>query len=141
MKTKVLDKLSDPNLRVYAVWVPILTPQKGPELERNAERETKRQLDDPRVESFTDPQAVTTRAFPPVLGIGSFGGKQVPAWDVYMVFDANQTWASPPSAPAGSPPKPAFWEHQLSHGAPPGAAKLNGDDLQQYIATFAHAAK
>jgi hypothetical protein len=131
----VLDRISDPGLRVYAVWVPILTPQPAQELERNAEREARRQIDDPRVVNFTDPQAVITRATAPVLGIGSFAGKQVPAWDVYMVFDAGKSW--PSSAP---PPKPAFWQHQLSHGAPAGATTLNGDNLRQYIATFAHAA-
>jgi hypothetical protein len=136
----VLDKISDPDLRVYAVWVPILTPQPQPELERNAVREAKRQIDDPRVVNLADPQAAITRAFPSVLGIASFAGKQVPAWDVYMVYDANQTWTPPPGAPAGAPPRPAFWQHQLSHGAPPGATKLNGDNLREYIATFAHAA-
>jgi hypothetical protein len=131
----VLDKIADRELRVYAVWVPILTPQPGPELERNAEREAKREIDDARVVNFTDPGAVITRDYAPVLGIGSYAGKQVPAWDVYMVFDAKQTWA------AGPPPKPAFWEHQLSHGAPPGTTKLNGDDLRQFITTFAGAKK
>lgn len=135
----MLDKISDPSLRVYAVWVPILTPQPPPELGRNAEREARRQIDDPRVLNFTDPQAVITRAFPPVLAIGSFAGKQVPAWDVYMVYDADQAWTPPPGSPAGSPPRPAFWQHQLSHGAPPGATRLDGDNLRQYISTFAHA--
>jgi hypothetical protein len=131
----VLDKISDPDLRVYAVWVPILTPQPTDELERNAEREARRQIDDPRVVNFADPGGVITRDMAPVLGIGSFAGKQVPAWDVYMVYDAGQSW------PAGAPPpKPSFWQHQLSHGAPAGATTLDGDNLRQYIATFARSA-
>lgn len=128
----MLDKIADRELRVYAVWVPILTPQQGPELERNAEREARRQIGDPRVISFTDPQAVITRDYASVLGISSYAGKQVPAWDVYMVYDASQSWPA-----SGPPPKPAFWEHQLSHGAPADAAKLNGDDLRGFVTTFA----
>jgi hypothetical protein len=123
----VLDKIPDPNLRVYVVWVPILTPQPALELERNAVREAEHRTNDARVLNFADPQAAITRTFAPVLGLASFAGKQVPAWDVYLVYDVNQTW------PSGTPPpKPLFWQHQLSHGAP-ADAKLDGDTFRDSI--------
>lgn len=117
--------MHDPDLRVYAIWVPVNQVQTPPELQRNAGRESPRVLHDNRVVNFLDPHRRATAAFATALRLPQRNGVQIPAWDVYLVYRPGDPWETP--APA-----PQHWMHQLSWGAPP-ENKLAGDQLRLWI--------
>jgi hypothetical protein len=91
----LLQKNKDPRLAAYVVWVPELAAQ-----ERNVGPATAL-VADPRVKQFWDPGEVVSTEYGHVLGIN------FAAWDVYMLFDAEQVWRG------NNPPRPRFWMHQL----------------------------
>ena len=82
---------------MYLAWVPM----QGAE-ERHV-AEASRLATDPRVSQYWDGSNTLGEAYRAVLGLSG------PAWDVYLLFGADQTWKE------GQPPKPVFWMHQL-HG-------------------------
>jgi hypothetical protein len=119
----VLKKVSEDDVRVYAVWLPIL---KTDTAERVAQ--AMRRLSDSRVLHFWDGRAEFADKYSRVLRLeadlqgwtmGSIFSRLVaayncslqyrgpsPAWDVYLLFGRTAQWE-------GEPPAPDFWMHQL----------------------------
>jgi hypothetical protein len=93
----VLDKIKDPELRVYVVYLPIL----GGDQESSVSSATK-QIPDGRVSYFWDSKGELGQGYSRVLQVPE--GKT--AWDVYLVFDRNPEWKE-------SAPVPNYWMHQL----------------------------
>lgn len=93
----MLDKIKDSNLRVYAVYLPVLDGDQESSVSSAA-----KYIPDRRVGYFWDGKGE--------LGQGYSGVLQIPegktAWDVYLVFDRNAEWKE-------SPPLPTYWMHQL----------------------------
>ena len=84
------------DVKVYAVWVPIL-----PTDSQIAVGRATKSLPDSRVTHYWDGESETVNGFAPVLELG-----KRPAWDVYLVYDQNAEWKD-------GFPKPAFWQEQL----------------------------
>lgn len=108
MQSAVLDTISDPSLRAYVAWVPILPDDKGA-----AARESRTLVPNARAAHFWDAGRALPPLFAAVLGLP----EGWPAWDVYLLYDRGATWEQ-------EPPAPSYWEHQL--GDQPAAPKLDG---------------
>jgi hypothetical protein len=89
---------SSKEVAAYVVW----SPQLGAKEKHVASATTL--LPDPRARHYWDGEMFVGKAFQPLLSLPE------PAWDTWMLFDKNTIW------PADGPPKPAWWEHQLSTG-------------------------
>ena len=107
----MLDKLDAPDLRVYAVWVPILRTDMRLAVSRATTR-----LPDERVSHYWDAEGDLVKAYSRILGLPD----SRPAWDVYLLFDGNAEWKDQPPAPQG-------WMHQLPLA--PAERRLDGDRL------------
>ena len=59
-----------------------------------------------RVTHYWDGAMAVGTAYQPLLAL------RQPAWDVWLLFDRDAVWRG------DTPPRPAWWEHQL-HDAPP----------------------
>lgn len=110
MQNKTLRQVTDPNVRVYAVWVPIIKS----DFETMVGSATKR-LPDERVSHFWDGNGELVKSYARLLQLGD----AQPAWDVYFVYDRDAEWKD-------TPPVPTYWMHQLelTQGHP-----FNGDQL------------
>lgn len=84
----VLDRIPDPNVRVYLVWVPAV------EIDtlENAKARTYL-MPDPRVTQFWTETPSLSEAFKTSLGLQSI------AWDVFLLYRPGVTWQSPAPAP------------------------------------------
>jgi hypothetical protein len=85
------------DVRVYAVWVPILLSDSYFTVPRATNR-----LPDPRVSHYWDGNGKLVRGYAQVLKLDE--GK--PAWDVYFVFDRDAEWRE-------GVPAPEYWMHQI----------------------------
>ena len=85
---------------VYVVWSPQLGAQ-----EKNVPSATGL-IGDRRARHYWDSGELVGSAFQPLLGLPAA------AWDTWMLFDRNAIWRG------DSPPRPSWWEHQLSAGPP-----------------------
>jgi hypothetical protein len=94
----VLNKINDPAVRVYVVWVPMLEMD-----EAAAVAEAMKYMPDQRVSHFWDAKGVLKEAYANVL---QFDEGQ-PAWDVYFAYGRDAEWK------ADRPPDPTYWMHQL----------------------------
>lgn len=119
MKRKVLDAVPDSDLRVYVVWLPVLS-RLSPEALAGGARSGAKRLADERVQHYLDPK----------LRLGNEYGRLLelplddPAWDAYLVFGPAARWK-------GTPPRPHFWMHQL--GAGPEELRLDGNKLAEVV--------
>ena len=95
MQIDLVLKIDDPNLKVYVVWMPILSP----DIPR-PNKTTLGLVSDPRVTQYWDTKAELSRIFPSILGFPSAPAS--PAWDVFLLFDRDAEWT------ALAPPKPVF---------------------------------
>jgi hypothetical protein len=100
LKDAWLAKDSSKNFAVYVVW----SPQLGAN-ESNVENATTL-IADPRARHYWDGKELIGKAYQPLLGL------EAPAWDTWMLFDRDAVWRG------DTPPKPAWWEHQLGKGPP-----------------------
>ncbi len=93
----------DPRFAVHFVWIKVLFTDSGGAAARAAGR-----FADPRITHYWDGERALGRAFAPVLGLprGNL------AWDVYLLYGADERWRAPP-------PEPAFWMHQLGNARGP----------------------
>ncbi len=107
----MLNKLDAPDLRVYAVWVPILWSDWRFAVSRATTR-----LPDARVSHYWDAAGTLVKAYSRILRLSE--GR--PAWDVYLVFDRDAEWKD-------EPPAPQAWMHQLPRA--PAELRLDGDGL------------
>ena len=92
------DSLKD--VAVYVVW----SPQLGAEEKHVASASGL--VPDVRARHYWDGGRLVGSAYQPILETAA------PAWDVWLLFDKQATWKG------DLPPKPAWWEHQLSSGPP-----------------------
>ncbi len=111
MESKVLDRVKAVDLRVYAVWVPILRT----DIRLAVSRATTK-LSDDRVSHFWDADAKLPGTYSQVLGLPDAR----PAWDVYLLFGRDARWDA-------EPPAPTVWMHQL--GIAPVSQQLDADRL------------
>ena len=95
-----LKKDSSANIAVYVVWSPQLGAQ-----EKHVASATAL-VPDARARHFWDGSMLVGSAYQPLLGLPA------PAWDTWMLFDRDAMWRG------DTPPKPAWWEHQLNAGPP-----------------------
>ena len=95
-----LKKDSSSNVAVYVVW----SPQLGAK-ESNVASATSL-IPDTRARHYWDGDELVGKAYQPLLGL------EAPAWDTWMLFDRDAMWKG------DTPPKPAWWEHQLSKAPP-----------------------
>ena len=86
------------NVAVYIVW----SPQVGAKEKHVGSAAGL--VPDPRARHYWDGERLIGTAYQPILGLSA------PAWDVWMLFDKAAVWRE------NTPPKPAWWEHQLSAG-------------------------
>jgi hypothetical protein len=93
-------------LKVYVVWVPVLS-RMSPEGLTGAARASAQRLTDVRIRHYRDDEALLADRFAPTLGLP----EDVPAWDVFLLFAPGTRWDE-------EPPAPAFWMHQLDRGPP-----------------------
>jgi hypothetical protein len=113
IQSKVLEKIKNPDVRVYAVYLPIL---RG-DAESSVTAATKR-LPDGRVSYFWDGKGETAQSYAPVLKLPA----GYVAWDVYMVFNRDAEWKT-------EPPAPDYWMHQLGGVVP--ERRLDGDKFAE----------
>jgi len=95
-----LKKDSSTNIAVYVVW----SPQLGAEEKYVASATAL--VPDRRATHYWDGNMLVGSAYQPLLNLPA------PAWDTWMLFDRDATWRG------DTPPKPAWWEHQLNAGPP-----------------------
>ncbi len=107
IQTKVLDAVKNPDVRAYAVWVPILDSDGESTVGKASTR-----LHDARVSRYWDGKGEFVKSFARVLSLGDR-----PAWDVYMLYGPEAEWTA-------EPPTPRSWMHQLQ-GLDP-ARRLDG---------------
>jgi hypothetical protein len=91
---------SSTNVAVYVVWSPQLGAQ-----ETHVQSATAL-VPDRRARHYWDGGMLAGSAFQPLLSLPA------PAWDVWMLFDRDAMWLG------DTPPRPAWWEHQLGAGPP-----------------------
>ena len=92
------DSLRD--VAVYVVW----SSQLGAEEKHVASALAL--VPDSRARHYWDGDRLVGSAYQPVLGM------RAAAWDTWMLFDRNAVWHG------DAPPRPAWWEHQMSSGPP-----------------------
>jgi hypothetical protein len=109
IQSKVLEKIKNPDVRVYAVYLPILRGDK----ESDVPLATKR-LPDERASYFWDGKGEMAQSYAHVLKLPA----GYVAWDVYMVFNRDAEWKN-------DPPAPDYWMHQLGGVMP--ERQLNGE--------------
>jgi hypothetical protein len=107
----VLDKVPDPALRVYVVWLAIL----GPDAKKAAAGATTL-ISDSRAAHFWDRDQTLGKLYAKVLGLPP----DDLAWDVYLLFPEGVRWET-------KAPKPAYWMHQAFY---PSDNYLNGQKLR-----------
>jgi hypothetical protein len=95
-----LKKDSSTDVAVYVVWSPQLGAQ-----EKHVASATAL-VPDARAHHYWDGGMLVGSAFKALLGLPGA------AWDTWMLFDRDAAWHG------DVPPKPAWWEHQLSAGPP-----------------------
>jgi hypothetical protein len=104
---KWLEKDGSADVAVYVVW----SSQVGGR-ERNVGKAAG-MVPDRRARHYWDGDKAVGKAFQPILGTPE------EAWDVWMLFDKGVRWQGV------SPPRPAWWEHQLYDM--PEELRLDGD--------------
>ena len=121
IQTKVLDTITEPELRVYVAWVPILPDDSG-----SAANESSALVTDSRVSQFWDESKALPGPFAKILELPDGW----PAWDVYLAYPPGARWDD-------GPPKPAFWHHQLPglSIAPTLDAERFAQQLRELLAT------
>jgi|SoiMethySBSTD1v2_1073268.scaffolds.fasta_scaffold33550_2 hypothetical protein len=92
------DSLED--VAIYVVW----SPQLGAEEKYVAGAAAL--VPDARARHYWDGGKLVGSAYQPIVG------SKAAAWDTWMLFDRNTMWTG------DAPPKPAWWEHQMSSGPP-----------------------
>jgi len=97
IQSEVLEQIRDPDVHVYAVYLPILRGDREESVPTAITR-----LPDSRASYFWDGSGEMAHAYSRVLRLPA--GR--PAWDVYLLFGREADWKS-------EPPVPNYWMHQL----------------------------
>lgn len=123
----ILEAMPEAELRVYVVWLPVLS-RLSPEALASGARAGAKRLPDARVRHYLDPEARLGAEYTRLLELPM----DDPAWDVYMVFGPTTRWEK-------APPGPAAWMHQL--GAGPRAQRLDAKKLAETLRELLPSAK
>lgn len=97
IQSKVLEKIKDSDVRVYAVYLPILKPDEEGRIPIAMKR-----LSDKRINFYWDSKGELAQSYSRILPLG-----HQPAWDIYLLFNRDEEWKT-------DPPAPDYWMHQLS---------------------------
>ena len=97
IQSKVLEQIKNPDVRVYAVYLPILRGDA-----EDTVPAAMKKLPDPRVSYFWDGKGELAGSYTKVLQLP----KGLVAWDVYLAFNREAEWKT-------DPPAPDYWMHQL----------------------------
>jgi hypothetical protein len=110
----VMDRINDPNLRVYAVWIAPDRPEAGKVVRHLAEL-----APDPRITHFWATEKSFAKLFEPVLALYKFTAEPC------MLFGPDKSWTDPAPFPDGArmAPDPTAKEPLNP------AQRLNGNDL------------
>lgn len=111
----VLDEVSDPSLKVYVVWGPMM----GDEKQEDAREATSR-MPDPRVTHFWTSSPKVAADFGKAVKLPA----GTPAWDTFQLFAPGTTWE-------GEVPAPAHFMH-LNQPLPP-ELSLDGNKLAEQV--------
>jgi len=111
--------MPEAELRVYVVWLPVLS-RMSPEALAGGARSGAKRLPDARVRHYLDPEARLGEHYTRALALPM----EDPAWDVFLVFGPEARWEK-------APPAPAAWMHQL--GAGPRAQLLDAKKLAETL--------
>lgn len=111
--------MPEAELRVYVVWLPVLS-RMSPEALAGGARSGAKRLPDARVRHYLDAEARLGEHYTRSLELPM----DDPAWDVYLVFGPAARWEK-------APPSPAAWMHQL--GAGPRAQHLDAKKLAETL--------
>lgn len=122
VQTKVLAVVKDPDVRAYAVWVPILESDTVSTVGKATTI-----LPDARVSRYWDATGELVKAYAPVLSLG-----ERPAWDVYLLYGPDAEWKA-------EPPTPTAWMHQLQ--GLDASRQLDGAKLAVELQTLVDQAK
>jgi hypothetical protein len=115
----VLEKVPDPGLRVYIVWLPIL----GLDAKKAAAGATAL-ISDSRAAHFWDGDQTLGRLYAKALRLPP----DDLAWDVYLLFPGGVRWER-------EVPKPAYWMHQVFY---PSSNYLDGYKFQVEVEKLLH---
>ena len=110
----MLEKIADPGLRVYVVWLPVLGNDA-----RSRANEITAAIPDPRAIHFWNRDQRLGKIYAKVLGLTA----DQCAWDVYLLFPQGIRWE------AGAP-TPVYWMHQLTY---PSENYLDGDKFRKEV--------
>jgi hypothetical protein len=83
IQSKVLEQIGSEDVRVYAVYLPILRGD-----EESTVPSAIKKLSDNRVSFYWDGKGELGQSYAPVLQLR----KGQPAWDVYMAFNRDAEW-------------------------------------------------
>lgn len=114
MQRYVLDRVQDPNLKVYLVWGPML----GGEKEEDA-REATALVPDARAIHFWTAVHSLAEALRAPAGL-----KEELAWDTFLLFPRGMKWED-------VPPSPAYVMH-VGKRLPP-ERRLNGEKMLEQV--------
>jgi hypothetical protein len=111
--------MPEADLRVYVVWLPVLSSM-SPEALAGGARSGAKRMPDARVRHYLDAEARLGTHYTRALALPM----EDPAWDVFLVFDSKVRWEK-------APPRPDTWMHQL--GAGPRAQHLDAKKLAETL--------
>ena len=115
MQETTLAKVTDPNLRVYVVWTPMLAP----DFEFTVKRATMR-VPDARATHYWDRNGQLSKDYGSVMQLAP----GVKAWDVYLVYGRYAEWKE-------APPTPLYFMDKIGLGH-----DLDGEKLASEVETL-----
>ncbi len=115
VQEQVLDVVDSDDVRVYAIWEPILRND-----DHSAAQQAPRFMPDPRVTHYWVDSRDVGALFQKPIQL-----KSEPAWDVYLIYAPGVVWGE-------SVPTPEYFQHQLS-GRLPKNQRLDGTVLAEKI--------
>lgn len=95
---KILDEVDDEDLRMYVVWLPMLSGDSRPLAERMSRKATDARV----IYQAWDEARIAGKAYRDEMDMEGV------AWDVYYLYGPSAT------SVGSGPARPAYWEHQLS---------------------------
>jgi hypothetical protein len=127
MNRDLLRSISDPRLRTFVVYEPVLgiaryvpwlRPSGGQDVPKAAQL-----LQNPNIQHYWNPSGAFGRLLSQAVGLKT-GDKQVYAWDVWLIYGPEAKWV------ATDPPRPRLLMHQL--GALRGSTEFPHLDSRQF---------
>lgn len=111
----ILEKISDPRLRVYILWEKVNTQDSDA-----AARAAAALVEDERVTQLWSEDRFAGHLFQKTVRL-----ETSPAWDIFLLFSGDKNWT-------GTPPQPDLYQHGLE-GVLPKELELNASILAERI--------